>query len=81
MPRLAKIGALGDPMRKAFQDIDNATLSTIEHTGLYFAVETLMPANSTLLRKVGIFLGISVAYNMVLSRVQSSESSGTHQFS
>ena len=76
MPRLAKIGALGQPLQKAVQDIDNATLSTIEHTGLYFLTETMMPANSSQMRKLGIFLGISVAYNMILSKVQSSEGSG-----
>ena len=76
MPRLAKVGALGDGMRKAVQDIDNATLSTIEHTFLYYAVETMMANNSTHLRKLGIFMGVSVAYNMILQRVQSSESSG-----
>jgi len=81
MPRLAKIGALGQPLQKATQDIDNATLGTIEHTALYFLTEHLMPNNSTQMRKLGIFLGISIAYNMLLSRVQSSESSGAHQFS
>lgn len=81
MVRLAKIGALGDAPRKAVQDIDNMTLATLEHTGLYFLTENLMPANSTRMRKLGIFLGISIAYNMLLSRVQSSESSGAHQFS
>lgn len=76
MPRLAKIGALGDGLQKAVQDIDNATLGSIEHTFLYFAVENMMPNNSSSLRKLGIFMGISVAYNLLLSRVQSSESSG-----
>lgn len=76
MPRLAKIGALGDGLRKATQDIDDATLGTIEHTALYYSIETLMPANSTQLRKMGIFLSVSIAYNLILSRVQSAESSG-----
>jgi len=76
MPRLAKIGALGDGLQKAVQDIDNATLGSIEHTFLYFAVEHMMPNNSSSLRKLGIFMGVSVAYNLLLSRVQSSESSG-----
>lgn len=77
MPRLAKIGALGPNLQKAVQEIDNATLSTIEHTGLYFLTESMMPANSSSMRKLGIFLGVSIAYNLLLSRVQSSESSGT----
>ena len=76
MPRLAKIGALGQPLQKAVQDIDNATLGTIEHTGLYFLTESMMPANSSFMRKIGIFLGVSIAYNLLLGRVQSSESSG-----
>ena len=76
MPRLAKVGALGSSLQKSVQEIDNATLATIEHTGLYFLTDTLMPSNSSLYRKIGIFMGISIAYNLLLSRVQSSESSG-----
>lgn len=76
MPRLAKIGALGPSLQKATQDIDNATLGTIEHGALYYAIETMMPANSSQLRKTGMFLGLSIAYNLLLSKVQSSESSG-----
>ena len=76
MPRLAKVGALGPGLQKMTQDVDNATLGTLEHTGLYFLVEQLMPGNATHLRKLGIFVGISIAYNLLLSRVQSSESSG-----
>lgn len=72
----SKMGIMGDGLRKATQDIDNFTLSTLDHTALYFTVETLMPSNSTYLRKLGIFLGASIGYNLLLSRVQSSESSG-----
>ena len=77
MPRLAKIGALGGGLQKAVQDIDNATLGTIEHTALYFAIETMMPGNSSQMRKVGMFMAISISYNLLLGKVQSSESSGT----
>ena len=72
----SKMGILGDGLRKATQDIDNFTLSTLDHTALYYTVNHLMPVNSTELRKLGIFLGTSIAYNLLLSRVQSSENSG-----
>ena len=74
--RLMKLGGLGVGLQKGTQEIDNATLQTIEGTALYFGIETMMPGNSSLMRKVGMFLGLSIAYNLLLSRVQTSESSG-----
>ena len=73
----SKMGILGDNLQKIVVDVDNATLSTIEHTGLMAAVHTMMPQNSTLMRKIGIFLATSIAYNLVVQRSMSSESSGT----
>jgi len=77
--RILKIGAGGDSLRKAVQDVDDAMLGTIEHGLLYYGIEKMMPNNATDLRKLGVFLGISVAYNLMLSRVQSSESSGMNK--
>jgi len=74
--RLAKIGALGDPLRQSIQDVDNATLQTIEGTALYYALEQMMPNNSSGARKLGMFMGLGIAYNLLLSKVMSSESSG-----
>ena len=76
MIRLAKIGSLGSGLQKMTQDIDNATISTVEHTALFHAINELMPSNSSHLRKLGMFMIVSISYNMLLSRVQSSESSG-----
>ena len=73
----SKKGMLGPQLQKLVVDVDNATLSTLEHTGLMAAVHTLMPANSTLMRKIGVFLVTSIAYNLVNERAMSSESSGT----
>jgi len=73
----SKMGILGDNLQKIVVDVDNATLSTIEHKGLMAAVHTMIPQNSTLMRKIGIFLATSIAYNLVVQRSMSSESSGT----
>ena len=72
----AKKGMLGENLQKPLVAVDNATLSTLEHTGLYFMVQTMMPANSTTLRRLGIFLATSIAYNAINERAMSSESSG-----
>jgi|TARA_B110000208_G_scaffold22018_1_gene27935 hypothetical protein len=75
--RAAKRGILGEGLQKPISNIDDKVLSTVEHTGLMFGVQTMMPSNSTLLRKTGIFLALSIAYNLLIDRAQSSESSGT----
>jgi len=77
--RLAKVGALGDPLRKAVQDVDNQTLQALEGTALYYAIETMMPTNSSLARKIGMFMGIGIAYNLLLTRVHTSEMSGMNR--
>ena len=81
MPRLIKVGALGEigGLRKVLQDVDSFTLATIEHTGLYVALETMLPSNSTLTRKVGVFLALAVAYNTLVQKLQSAESSGKNR--
>jgi len=75
--RSAKMGILGEPLQKLVVDVDDATLGTIEHTALYYMTNSMMPANSTQTRKIGIFIATSLAYNMIVARAQSSESSGT----
>jgi len=74
---MSKMGILGPDLQKVVSDVDNATLSTLEHTGLFLGVSTMMPQNSTLMRKIGVFLVTSIAYNLVNQRAMSSESSGT----
>jgi len=72
----SKMGILGKNLQKIVVDVDNATLSTIEHTGLCAACSCMLPANSTLIRKIGIFFATSLAYNTIVARSMSSESSG-----
>jgi len=72
----AKKGMLGQNLQKPLVEVDNATLSTLEHTALFYMVHTMMPANSTTTRKIGIFLATSIAYNAINERAMSSESSG-----
>ena len=74
--KAAKMGVLGQNLQKPLTEIDDNTLGAIEHTALYYMVHTMMPANSTNTRKIGIFLATSLAYNAVISRSMSSESSG-----
>ena len=74
--RMSKKGILGEPMQKAVNTIDDSVLGTVEHATLFYATNSLMPANSTLLRRTGIFLAISIAYNLILDKSLSSESSG-----
>jgi len=72
----SKKGMFGDGLRKLTQDTDDRTLSTLEHSVLGFAVNEMLPANSTTIRKALMFLSISIGYNMILQKVQSSETSG-----
>ena len=72
----SKKGMLGDGLRKLTQNVDDRTLGTVEHTTLALAVNTMMPGNATVIRKAGIFLAVSVAYNLLLQKVQSSETAG-----
>ena len=74
--RLAKIQALGSGSSKMVAGIDNNTLATVEHTALAFGVNTLVGSEKTHLRRLGIFLGISIAYNLLLSKVASAEVAG-----
>ena len=73
----SKMGILGPQLQKIVVDVDNATLSTLEHTALYGGINSMMPATSSTYRKLGMFLAASIAYNLVVSKAQSSESSGT----
>ena len=75
----SKMGVLGNILQKIVVDIDNATLSTIEHTGLLAGVSTMLPANTSLMRKIGLFLATSIAYNLIVQRAMSSESSGKNR--
>jgi len=75
--RAAKRGILGEGLQKTVSSIDDKVLSSLEHTALFGAVGTMMPQNSTFMRKVGIFLATTVAYNLLIDKAQSSESSGT----
>ena len=81
MPRLLKVGALGEigGLRKVLQDVDSFTLATIEHTALYVGLETMLPSNSTLTRKVGVFMALALAYNALVQKLQSAESSGKNR--
>ena len=74
--KASKMGVLGPQLQKIVVDVDDNTLGAIEHTGLLVAVSTMLPANSTLIRRTGLFLITSIAYNLVISRAQSSESGG-----
>ena len=74
--RLAKIQALGSGSSKLVQGIDNNTLATVEHTALAFGVNSLVGSEKTHMRRLGIFLGISIAYNLLLSKVASAEVAG-----
>ena len=74
--KASKMGVLGPQLQKIVVDVDDNTLGAIEHTGLLLAVSTMLPANSTLIRRTGLFLITSIAYNLVISRAQSSESGG-----
>ena len=79
MVRIIKVGAIGElgGIRKSLQNVDSFTLSTIEHGALYWALETMMPNNSSLPRKLGMFVSIAVAYDLLVTRLQSAETSGT----
>ena len=77
--KASKMGILGQNLQKIVVDVDDNTLGAIEHTGLLLAVSTMLPANSTLIRRTGLFLATSIAYNLVISRAQSSESGGMNR--
>ncbi len=77
--RASKRGVLGEGLQKITADVDDKVLSSLEHTALYHAVNVMMPSNSTHTRKVGIFLALSIAYNLLIDRAQSSESSGLNR--
>ena len=81
MPRLIKVGGLGEVggLRKVLGDVDSFTLATLEHTALFGALETMLPGNATLMRKIGIFAAISIAYNAIVQKFQSAESSGQNR--
>jgi len=74
--RLMKIQALGSGSSKMVAGIDNNTLGTVEHTALAFGVNTMVGSEKTHMRRLGIFLGISIAYNLLLSKVASAEVAG-----
>jgi len=74
--RLMKIQALGSGSSKMVAGIDNNTLCTFEHTALCFGINTLIASEKTHMRRLGIFLGISIAYNLLLSKVASAEVAG-----
>ena len=77
--RLAKINALGNGTAKMVAHVDNNTLASIEHTALAFSVNTLVGSEKTHMRRLGIFLGLTIAYNLLLSRVASSEVAGNNR--
>jgi len=74
-----KIQALGQGSSKLVAGIDNNTLATIEHTGLAFGVSSLVGSEKTGMRRLGIFLAVSMAYNLLLSKVASSEVAGNNR--
>ena len=77
--RASKMGILGDSMAKAVNTIDDSVLATAEHSVLFYTTNALMPSNSTLIRRTGIFLAVSIAYNLILDKAMSSENSGMNR--
>ena len=77
--KLAKRNGLGNGMHNMFKDIDDNALSTIEHLGLLAAIETFFPQNTSMMKKMGVFGGISLAYNLLIDRCQTDQNTGLNR--
>ena len=77
--KLAKRNGLGNGMHEMMKDVNDNTLSTIEHVGLLAAIETFFPQNTSIMKKMGVFGAISLAYNLIIDRCQTDQNAGLNR--